>query len=133
MKKIIALSIIGLLMLTSSASAENYDIKEMTPEVRNALDARKARFGELQSLKAQGIIGENNGGLVEIRKPSPVGSGIAQEENADRMVIYNAIVSQNQLGSGGLAKVQTVFAEVQRENARSGDLIQLPNGKWSQK
>lgn len=125
--------IICTISLPFPLQAETYDIKEMTPEVKNALDARTARFGELQSLKAQGIIGENNGGLVEVRKSSPVGSGLAQEENADRMVIYQAIVNQNALGPNGLAKVQAVFAEVQREKARPGDLIQLPSGQWTQK
>jgi uncharacterized protein YdbL (DUF1318 family) len=58
---------------------------------------------------------------------------IVASENRDRKVIYQAIVDQNNLGAGGMAQVKLVFGDVQREKARSGDLIQLPSGEWVKK
>jgi uncharacterized protein YdbL (DUF1318 family) len=110
--------------------AGQYDLKEMTPEVRQALANRQQRYDELQQLKASGQVGENNQGYVEALKG---GGGLAGAENQDRRVIYNAIVSQNNFGPGGLAQVQRAFAEVQRDKARPGDYVQSASGEWRQK
>jgi len=113
--------------------AAQYDIKTMTPEVQRALDGRKQRYDSVQSLKGNGAIGENNQGYVTVLNSGSGADSLAQPENADRSVIYNTIVEQNGLGGGGLEKVQIAFAEVQRERARGGDMIQLPNGDWVKK
>ncbi len=117
-------------VLTPVLHAAAYDIKEMTPAVQNALSGRQGRYDELKLLKAQGTVGENNQGYVEAL--SGDGSAVAAE-NADRRVIYSAIVEQNGLGGQGLAQVQKVFAEVQRDKASSGESIQLPSGEWTKK
>jgi len=113
--------------------AAQYDIKTMTPEVQGALDGRKQRYDTLLSAKGSGSIGENNQGYVTVLNSSSGADSLAQPENADRSVIYNTIVEQNGLGGGGMEKVQIAFAEVQRERARGGDMIQLPNGDWVKK
>jgi len=92
-----------------SAFASNYDIKEMTPEVKNALSGRQARYAELQAAKNTGAIRENNEGLVSGNFP------LVSAENRDRMVIYRAIADQNNLGSAGLPQIQRAFAETIRE------------------
>ena len=63
MKKLIMAAMI--LTTASGAFAQAYNIKEMTPAVKASLDARKARFSALKSLKAAGSVGENNRGYVE--------------------------------------------------------------------
>ena len=126
----IALLILGF---SQGLSAAEYDIKEMTPEIQNALNGRQARYGQLQELKASGVLGENNQGLVKVLKEIPGANEVTSAENADRQVIYNAIAEQNGLGAAGLPKIQQVFAEVQREKARSGDFVQLPTGEWIKK
>ncbi len=112
---------------------KSYDLREMTPEIKQAIENRKARYAELQQLKIQTVVGENNQGLAELLKSSPEARGVIEGENRDRRVIYQAIVDQNGLGNQGMAKVQAVFAEVQRGKARPGELIQLPSGEWVQK
>lgn len=114
-------------------AAKNYDIKQMTPAIQQALANRKARYPELQRLKAEGSLGENREGFITALNSSSGADGLASAENSDRQVIYQAIVDQNGLGAGGLAQVKIVFAEVQREKARAGDSIQLPNGSWTKK
>lgn len=123
-----------LLMLgTFPVWAVSYDIKEMTPAAEQALSGRQARFGQVQELKAQGVLGEGNRGYVEVIKDEGQARQIADAENRDRQTLYRTIAEQNQLGADGLSVIESVFAEVQREKARPGDSIQLPSGAWSKK
>lgn len=92
-----------------AAQAANYDIKEMTPEVREALAGRQTRYSELQAAKRSGAISENNEGLVSGN------SDLARAENRDRLVIYQTIADQNNLGSAGLSQIKRTFAETIRE------------------
>ncbi len=115
------------------ALAASYDLKEITPAVQQAIDQRKARYGELQQLKQAGSIGENNAGLVEALTEASAPTQLAIDENRDRLVIYQAIVEQHSLGPDGLAQVQTAFAAVKRDRAKPGEMIQLPSGDWVKK
>ncbi len=126
--------IISALMTVLSAPlamAASYDLKEVTPEVQQALNNRKQRYEQLQQLKSSGAVGENTQGHVAALKSTA--AQIVSDENQDRRTIYNAIVQQNNLAPGSLAQVQQAFAEVQREKARPGDFIQDPSGNWKQK
>lgn len=108
MKKI--LSFIAIASLFSQVGfAANYDIREMTPEVKNALAGRQSRYAELQAAKQSGAVRENNEGLVSGN------SGLVSAENNDRMVIYRTIAQQNNLGAEGLELVKKAFAETIRE------------------
>jgi len=130
----------GLVMLVSClglaavpAQATQYDIKEMTPAIQQALDARKARHSELRHLKSEGLLGEDNQGFVKVLTDDPMAQELARAENANRQVIYEAIVEQHQLGPEGLTQVKATFAEVQRDKAQAGVAIQLPSGEWVKK
>ena len=128
-KNILKISAILFLIFQPLALAGQYDIKQMTSEVSRALNNRKNRYDELQTAKAAGQIGENGQGFVS---PIKGGAQLASAENADRKIIYQAIVDQNGFGPGGLAQVQRAFADVQYEKARSGDYIES-SGQWRQK
>ncbi len=115
--KIFAALLVSFYVLGFSASAfaAKYDIKEMTPEIQQAFDGRKGRYQQIQQQKSAGVLSENNDGLLQ-------GSGdpsLVSAENADRMVIYQAIATQNNLGPNGLAEVQKAFAAVRREKDNS--------------
>ena len=134
MKKIILLILCSVLALpASSALAGKYDIKEMTPPVKKALESRRERYDKLEFLKTDGVIGENNSGYVEVLKSGQGAESAVNAENADRKTIYKAIVEQNNLGSGALSAVEKVFAEVQRNKAGAGDKIQKEDGSWTTK
>lgn len=109
-----------LLFNALPAQAGNYDIKNMTPAIQQALNNRQARYAELQRLKSSGQLVENSRGYVDVLQGGGNAGAIASQENADRGVIYQAIVEQNNLGAGGLSQVESVFAEVQREKSRRG-------------
>ena len=109
---------------------QGYDIKTLTPDVKVALDARKARFSELKALKAKGLVGENNRGYVEVLGGGADAKALVNAENANRKAVYLAIVEQNELADGALATVEGVFAGVQRAKAVAGEKVQDPSGNW---
>jgi uncharacterized protein YdbL (DUF1318 family) len=122
-----------VLLSASAVFAQGYDIKTMTPEVKEALEGRKGRFNELKVLKADGVAGENNRGYVEFFGDADDAEALVNAENEDRKVVYLAIVEQNQLGEAALATVEGVFAGVQRDKAVAGEKIQNPSGDWVKK
>lgn len=123
-------------ILISSAAAPcfgaSYDIKNMTPEIKQAITGRQDRYDALQKLKAAGFVGEDNKGYVSILKPG-AGDSMVNAENADRKLIYNAIVKQNNLGPDGLGVVQKAFAEIRRDKALAGEYFQTYSGEWLKK
>jgi len=130
MRKILAGFLMVVMLTGAAVAAGAYDIREMTPAITSALEARKARFAELKALKAQGMIGENNRGYVEVLSGGATSMDMAEKENKDRKFIYQEIVKQNELGKDALATVESVFAAVQREKASVGEKIQEESGAW---
>lgn len=136
MRKIYALGLaVSLVLLTAMpvCFAADYDYKTMTPDIEKALKNRQARYQQLQSLKQEGVIGENNKGYVTDLKNDAAATALTADENRDRRVLYEALVEQNKLGSTGLLEVQKAFAEVQKEKAGAGDMIQGSSGDWKKK
>lgn len=107
-RKILLAFFTASVLLPQTGFAANYDLKEITPAVQRALTGRQGRYADLQAAKQAGAVQENNQGLVSGAEP------ISSAENKDRMVIYRAIVEQNNLGAGGLEVVQRTFAETIR-------------------
>jgi len=136
MKRIYVLGLavsLAILTSTSVCFAANYDYKTMTPDIEQALKNRQARYQQLQSLKQEGVIGENNKGYVTDLKNNAASASLAAAENQDRRVLYEALASQNNLGGSGLLEVQRAFAEVQRDKAAAGDMVQSSDGSWKKK
>jgi uncharacterized protein YdbL (DUF1318 family) len=133
MRKFYISSFILLAACGMSFAQGTYDIKEMTPEVKSALEARKVRFGELKALKAQGFVGESNRGYTEALGGGAYVMTLVADENKDRKFVYQTIVDQNGLNEGALAAVESVFAGVQRDKASPGDKVQDAAGTWMTK
>lgn len=136
MKRAILYIFSWMLLLSITATvgfAGEYDFKKMTPEVQQALQNRQARYSQLQFLKQSEILGENNRGYVTSLKNDPSSAALAAAENNDRGIIYRALVEQNALGPNGMVEVQKAFAEVQRDKATPGEMLQSPSGDWSKK
>lgn len=129
--KILSILIILAATLTPmSASAEaKYSLKEMTPEVSAALEARRARFDNLADLKFKGMVGEDNRGYVKALVSAPEVEAVVAAENKDRTIVYTTIAGQNNL-AGEIATIEKVFAEVQRDKAKPGEKIQADSGQW---
>jgi len=130
------LKILGILIILAaaltpmSARAEaKYSLKEMTPEVSAALDARRARFDNLADLKAKGMVGEDDRGYVKALVSDPEVEAVVDAENNDCELVYTTIAQQNNLAAE-MAAIEKVFAEVQRDKAKPGEKIQADSGQW---
>ena len=124
---------LSLAAIAATACAGPYDLKEITPAVKEALAGRQARYDTLTQLKAPGAVGEDNHGHVARLSGGDEVAGIVAAENADRETIYAAIVQQNGLPAASIDTVRQVFAETQRNRAAPGEKLQLPSGEWTTK
>ena len=131
MKKLFMVCVLICVAAATAPAQVKYDIKEMTPAVKSALDGRKARFADLKALKTKGVVGENNRGYVETLGGGKSAESVVSAENKDRKLVYKAIVEQNKLGAGALATVEAVFARVQRDKAEPGEKVQDASGRWN--
>ncbi len=132
LKRTILLLVMLVVVIGSAWAQGKYSIKEMTPEVQQALDARKERFSELRALKASGAVGESNQGYVIALQESVAVAALVENENRNRKVLYQTIAEQNGL-QGNLSTIEAAFAQVQREKAAPGDKLQNEDGSWTTK
>jgi len=90
----------------------------------------QARLPQIIKLKTQGIIGENNMGLLEFRSANKSGANIVNAENSDRQKVYRAIAKQQGVSA---ALVGQKRAQQIRQKAAAGEWLQNPNGQWYKK
>jgi uncharacterized protein YdbL (DUF1318 family) len=111
-------------------------IDTRSPELQRAIASRRARRGELREWKNRGCIGETNQALVVPRPGEGCGAEAArliEAENADRLVIYDTFMEQNNIPRSDTLRVRNAFAKARRERARTNDWIQTDEGQWVRK
>ncbi|HOZ22237.1 MAG TPA: DUF1318 domain-containing protein [bacterium] len=110
-------------------------------EVIDAVQNRKFNKDEVDELKADKVAGENNRGLLQaLTHPRYDGDPeyrlyvdqIIEEENNDRMIIYDRVLTINQ-SSAEAARANEVFARLNFDNSAPGTMIQNPDGSWVEK
>jgi len=106
-----------------------YTIKTRTPQVEAAINNRRDRHTQLTKFMAQGIIGENNRGYIEVLVLNQEAQVFVDEENRDRRTIYKALVQQYNL-EGDLEVIEKVYAKARHKRANLGDKIQKEDGIW---
>ena len=102
-----------------------------TAFAQNATDLRRRmeqRLPQIDALKAQEAVGENNRGFLEERKGG-AGSVVA-DENRDREAVYAILARQTGAtpDSVGHARAKQIAT-----NSRAGVWVQDESGKWSKK
>jgi uncharacterized protein YdbL (DUF1318 family) len=104
---------------------------DLSPEVEQAALRRRDRRDALMHWQQQGVIGENNAGLVEVRDASKADASVealVSAENSDRMVIYKGVAEKNGTSVG---EVQNIYAQRLQEDAPVGTPLQDPgSGSW---
>ncbi len=88
------------------------------------------RLAEINSLKKEGVIGENNRGFLEVRPGGAPAQALVTAENADRKKVYAAIAKQTGAGPQKVAKRR---AKQIAAKAKPGTWIQDGDGKWVKK
>jgi len=97
----------------------------------NAVRARmEQRLPTIDDLKAQGAIGENNRGLLEVRGGGGNASSVVSAENRDREIVYSEIAKKNNTSADqvGRARARRIAA-----NSAPGVWLQRDNGEWYRK
>jgi uncharacterized protein len=120
--------------------AQGININVTTPAIRQLVAARKTRFASLVPLFDKGALGENNRGLVEVRDIDTLSlqekghvKTLVQQENSDRTQLYLALAEANNIAQDRVSDIGTIFAGVNRQEARTGWWIQQANGTWEHK
>lgn len=116
-------------------------VPERKREVIRAMQRTSFNKDDVDRLKASGILGENNAGGVTLLTEEKVDPeqlafvrNLVQEENADREVVMQRMIATNeQLSESDLPEVRIIFAALNRDTARPGDMIQKENGDWMAK
>lgn len=106
----------------------------LSPALANEAAAIKARMQNrlqtINQLKAEGIIGENNKGLLEFRGDNKEQVDVIDAENNDRILVYKAIAAK----TGATIEIVGSRRALQiMENADPGTWVQDADGKWKKK
>ncbi|HEY7489987.1 MAG TPA: DUF1318 domain-containing protein, partial [Candidatus Tectomicrobia bacterium] len=123
-----------------ATAQQQLNLNVSTPAIRRLVASRQQRYPHLVPWFTQGVLGENNRGLVEVR-PSPDlslqekarATTLSAEENRDRQQLYAELAKANNIPPGRIAEVGSIFADVNRQQARAGWWIQAQDGTWKQK
>ncbi|MEM9554320.1 MAG: DUF1318 domain-containing protein [Acidobacteriota bacterium] len=131
-----------LLRLTApTVQADTVAAPEVTnPAIRRIIDSRAGRLPEIQRYKQQGVLGENNRALLEIRDLGALAlqeraavQRLVKAENQDRERMFREIAAATQADLSQLPQIQQTYAETLRQKAARGEWIQMPDGTWRQK
>ena len=97
-------------------------------------DTIKARMKErlpvITALKAEGVVGENNKGYLEVIGANRGKAGVITAENSDRKEVYTAIAKQQGTSVDLVGKRR---AKQIAKKAKPGQWIQDNSGQWYQK
>jgi hypothetical protein len=103
----------------------------MTTAAQSDVKARfKARLPAIKALKSQGLVGENNRGLLEFRTANRSQKAVVEAENRDRMKVYDAIARKEGTTAEfvGQRRAQQIAAA-----ASPKEWLQNQAGSWYQK
>ena len=90
----------------------------------------KDRLPEIIRLKAAGVIGETNQGLLAFVGDNRQKQALVDAENKDRQLVYTAIAKQQ--GTTAAVVGQRRALQI-AEKAKPGEWLQNTSGKWIQK
>jgi len=124
----------------TSGVRETETVSEHKQAVFDAVQNQKLNRIEIQELKRDKIIGENNEGYLEILPTERYKNDpqyqkrvdfIVAQENRDREVIYQQVVVLNyDAAEIDTAELNRIFTNVQFEASEAGTMIQQPDGRW---
>ena len=89
-----------------------------------------SRIPTINTLKDQGVIGENNMGLLEFRSSNKSQGQLVADENKDRGLVYEAIGKKQGASPGVVGQRR---ANMIVENGKPGHWFQKGDGTWYKK
>ena len=88
------------------------------------------RLPQIDALKAQEVLGENNRGFVELRKAATGAEALAAAENSDRINVYAMIAFQTGATPEHVGQAR---AHDIAEHSKPGVWVQDKSGTWRKK
>ncbi len=111
-----------------------------TPKIRALKEAMKGRLNQLVPHFAAGRIGEANTGFLQTLNEEglslqdrAVFRKLVKDENQDRTDLYGEVAKALDIAQNQVERVQKIFAELWINSARTGWMIQNPDGAWVKK
>ncbi|MFA6962055.1 MAG: DUF1318 domain-containing protein [Opitutaceae bacterium] len=86
------------------------------------------RISSIDTLKTQGVLGEDNRGFLDVRSGDD--KGVAAAENADRAAVYAAIAKKAGTSADAVGKARA--KQIASASAK-GVWVQAENGQWAKK
>ena len=88
------------------------------------------RLSQVDALKSNGAVGENNRGLLEVRGGGGDAASVVSAENADRGIVYAALAKQTGSSADqvGRARAKQIAAA-----SAAGVWLQREDGAWYKK
>jgi len=127
----------------STSPGKKQAISEEKKAVLDAVQSRRFNRDDINELKRDGIIGENNQGFLEIRDNEKLNADpelarrvekLISDENDDRRTILNRSMQINeQIAEAGENAVSRIYAKIYQDESESGTWIQLDAGDWAKK
>ncbi len=114
------------------------------PGQRRALEALRIREfyrDDVDRLKKGGELGEGKDGFLRLREEQKLdargkalATNVLEAENGARKALVDRILETNEtLTPADRPKVETVFAQMNRDAAREGEWLEGEDGRWTQK
>lgn len=101
---------------------------------QSAADIRRRmeqRLPQIDALKAQEVLGENNRGFLEERKGGTAGAAaVVSDENRDREAVYALIARETGASADSVGRAR---AKQIASSSRSGVWVQDEAGAWKKK
>lgn len=119
LKILLSIIVIYIVVITNLTHAEE-DIKSRM----------KSRLSTITTLKAKGIIGENNKGYLEFLGSDKSKKDVIDAENKDRETVYTDIAKEQKTTAEVVGRRRATQIA---EKANPGEWIQKESGEWYQK
>lgn len=133
-------------VIASSRLVEGEKRALISLEKKRILDAlrnRRSNRADIEDLKKDGVIGEDNRGFLQIMPTDKLEKDpeykamvtrLVERENRDRQVIMDWIIAVNTyLKEKERDKIYAVVAKINQRKAEPGTWIQLDDGQWVKK
>lgn len=88
------------------------------------------RIPQIDALKTQGAVGENNRGFLEVRAAAADADAVTSAENADRTTVYAALAAKTGATADAVGKAR---ARQIATHSATGVWLQRENGEWYKK
>lgn len=123
-------SLIRILVVVAGLLVSGASVSVRADELAGVKSRMEQRLSQVDQLKTQGVIGENNRGLLELRGGNVDAGDVVAAENRDRGMVYAEIAK----------KTRTSVDQVARHRARqiasssaAGVWLQKDDGSWFKK